>query len=108
MQDGANGGIRRGLVARRTSGRDDWRGCGEAAIRIQPDPHRDVKLFGMFDARLDVPKAREPRAHGVKFGCDKVAAVPCVVPSEAEEFSVAPVIACRVGSRLSSRAAIFD
>src|SRR5271154_5199670 len=40
--------------------------------------------------------------------CDKVAAVPCVLPSEADEFSVAPVIDCRVGSRLSSSAAIFD
>jgi hypothetical protein len=40
--------------------------------------------------------------------CDKVAAAPRVVPSEAEEFNAAPVMDWRVGSRLSSKAAIFD
>src|SRR6202171_1587932 len=40
--------------------------------------------------------------------CDKVAAVPRELPSEAAEFKAAPVMDWRVGSRLSSKAAIFD
>jgi len=40
--------------------------------------------------------------------CDRVGALPCVLPSDADEFSAAPVMDCRVGSRLSSSAAIFD
>src|ERR1700712_5190797 len=39
--------------------------------------------------------------------CDKVAAVPFAAPSEACKLSSAPVVACRVGSRLSISAAIL-
>src|SRR5260370_28085840 len=68
LQDGANGGIGRSLIARRTAGRDDLRRRGKAAIRVQPDADRDIEFFGMVDARLDIPQAREPRPHRVKFG----------------------------------------
>src|ERR1700733_10357489 len=40
--------------------------------------------------------------------CEMLAAVPRVVPSEADEFSAAPVMVCRVGSRLSIWAAMVS
>src|SRR4030081_1453194 len=82
----------------------------------------------MFNTRLHAPQARPPGPHPRQIGlrkgrrraparrariasssdCERVAAVPRVVPSDADEFSAAPVMDCRVGSRLSSKAAIFD
>src|SRR6266446_6168942 len=61
LQDCANRCFRRGLISRRASARDHLRGCCEATIRVQPDPDRDVQFLRVFDTRLYIPQARQPR-----------------------------------------------
>src|SRR5665647_3597701 len=68
LQHRSTRGFRRRLVARRASGRDNLGRPGKPAVRVQPDPDRDIEFLGMFDPRLDIPQARQPRPHGVEFG----------------------------------------
>ena len=58
--------------------------------------------IGLLPAALDLRLNIEPQV------AELSAALPLARPSAALEFSVSPVTACRVGSRLSSSAAIFD